>query len=212
MDVSDTGVGIPAAELERVFEPFEQVRGHERYIGHGLGLAITRQLVELMGGSIALESDLGRGTRVAVRLPLVPTAAPAPVDGALERSARASAAAVLVVDDNEINLRVAAALVRRAGFQVQLARDGREALRAVETQPFALVLMDCHMPEMDGFEATRCIRLLNSPARTTPIIAVTANALPEERERCLAAGMNACATKPLTLADLERAFGEALSA
>jgi len=210
LTVTDTGVGIAPAALERIFEPFERAHPDARVAGHGLGLAITRQLVELMQGTIGITSQVGRGTSISVRLPLRP--APAPLHQSAELPADRHERAVLVVDDNEVSLRVAAALVRRSGFQVVVARTGEEALKAVAERPFALVLMDCHMPQMDGFEATRRIRMLPGAAATTPVVAVTASAMPEEHEDCLAAGMNASTVKPLTLDALERVIARSLSA
>ena len=106
---------------------------------------------------------------------------------------------VLVVDDNDINLFVAVSLLKKAGYRTTTAKSGLEAVTAVASTDFDAVLMDCHMPELDGFEATRRIRRLASPRGTTPIIALTASVLDEELDRCLEAGMNTCLTKPVTL-------------
>jgi CheY-like chemotaxis protein len=113
-----------------------------------------------------------------------------------------------VVDDNPINLRVACGLVEKAGYRTVTATNGAEALAAVQAQPVFLVLMDCHMPVMDGYEATGRIRALESDVAMVPVIALTASAMPEELERCRQAGMNDCLIKPVTLAMLERALGQ----
>lgn len=212
--VRDTGVGIPADAMARLFSPFEQAhRARKNQPGSGLGLAITRQLVTLMGGTVELASTVGEGTRATIRLPLeLASPRPATIEAPQAKaSGAAPQRAVLVVDDNEINLRVALALVRRAGYRAYAAIDGREAIEAVRERDFDFVLMDCHMPEMDGFEATRHIRALGGGRGRVPIIAVTASALAEEHEACLAAGMDACTTKPLTLDALEKVFATARS-
>jgi len=129
-----------------------------------------------------------------------------PTLGAASAAPRADSRRVLIVDDNQINLSVASALVRKAGFEVAVATDGVEALEAVSQTTYALVLMDCHMPRMDGFEATTRIRALPSPAARTPIVALTASAMPEELEACRRAGMVHCLTKPLRMAELTEAL------
>jgi len=212
--VRDTGIGIPADAIARVFAPFEQAHRTKKQPGSGLGLAITRQLVTLMGGTVELTSTVGTGTRACVRLPLI-IGAPRPATIEVPLRAPVSEGdrqrTVLVVDDNEINLRVAMALVRRAGYRAHAAMDGAQAIEAVRDVTFDVVLMDCHMPELDGLEATRRIRALGGERSRVPIIAVTASALAEEHEACLASGMDACTTKPLTLETLERVFAQVLA-
>jgi signal transduction histidine kinase/ActR/RegA family two-component response regulator len=210
-EVKDTGVGIPAHVLPRLFSPFTQGEAGitRRYGGTGLGLSLCRELVKLMGGDIQLESREGEGTTVSFELPLaaglgalltpVPEVTAPPSAGALP---------VLVVDDNPINLRVACGLVEKAGYRTLIATNGLEAVKAVQAQPVALVLMDCHMPEMDGYEATERIRALDSDVAMVPIIALTASAMPEELERCRKAGMNDCLVKPVSLEQLERTLAQ----
>jgi len=134
---------------------------------------------------------------------------PHPTPGAPARSFRGR---VLVVDDNEVNLRVAQALVERTGCDVDVARDGLQAVHAVEADAYALVLMDCHMPVLDGFDATRRIRALPGALARLPVVALTASALPEELAECRLAGMDDCLTKPLALAQLQRVLAAYLPA
>ncbi len=209
LTISDTGIGIPPEALGRLFQPFEQAHGEYRahFGGSGLGLAITRQLVDLLGGTIEVTSRVGKGSTFTVTLPLVEAAVPAPqrapeLGGPVWSGPRD----VLVVDDNEVNRFVAATLVSRAGFVPHVAKEGREALSQMQERAFAFVLMDCVMPGMDGFEATRRIRALDAPARDTPIIALTASVMPEDRAQCIAAGMDGFAQKPLTSEGLMEAI------
>jgi CheY-like chemotaxis protein len=206
LTVSDQGVGIAPDVLARLFQPFEQgdVSTTRRFGGSGLGLALSRQLVEAMQGTITVSSQPGQGSLFTVDVPLVPSeevTAPASRDTAVA----ATDLLVLVVDDNPINLKVAQGLVERAGYRVQVARDGQEAVDAAAAQDFALVLMDCQMPEMDGLEATRRIRASARNA-STPIIAVTASGLAEQVEECRLAGMNDVLVKPVSLEQIKRAL------
>jgi signal transduction histidine kinase/CheY-like chemotaxis protein len=211
-EVQDTGIGISPQVLPRLFSPFTQAEAGitRRFGGTGLGLVLCKELVTLMGGSITVESAEGRGTtvRVDVALPQShaaladePTAPVKPLD-------RATALPVLVVDDNPINLKVACGLVEKAGYRPLTARNGREALEVVQAQPLALVLMDCHMPVMDGYEATEQIRSLDSDVSLLPVIALTASAMPEELERCRRSGMNDCLVKPVSLEVLQRVLDQ----
>jgi len=200
--VRDTGVGIRAETLPRLFLPFEQgdSAANRRHGGIGLGLAIAKQLVTLLGGELRIDTAPGRGSTFAFRLRLPRATSPAAVTPATGLgAARASAGyPVLVVDDNPINLKVASALVTRAGFTVETAADGEEALQAVRSRRFAAVLMDCHMPVLDGFECSRRILALGGEAARTPIIAVSASAAPDDLETCRAAGMCDFVAKPLS--------------
>ena len=160
-----------------------------------------------MGGTLTVRSHVGSGSVFTVDSPLVLAeveAAPAlPVfQGA------ASSRRVLVVDDNPVNLLVARGLVEKAGYSVEVARNGREAVDAVGREDFALVLMDCQMPEMDGLEATRQIRASGNRS-STPIVALTASGLPEELAACRAAGMDDCLVKPVSASMLQRALSRA---
>jgi two-component system sensor histidine kinase/response regulator len=209
-EVSDTGIGIAADDIGRLFQPFEQLDGSStrRAGGTGLGLAICRQIVGLMGGSIDVESRPGEGSRFRVALPLRPTTAtvlqpPLPLpaatatDGAPLRGRR-----LLLVEDNELNRIVATELLRDvAGAEVETSHNGRAALERLRTRSFDAVLMDLQMPEMDGIAATIALRAEPGHA-TLPVIAMTAHALSEDRARCLAAGMNDFIGKPFDPAEL----------
>ena len=214
--VEDTGPGIPQDQQARIFEAFAQGDGTmaRRYGGTGLGLAISRHLCELMGGSISVRSTPGQGAtfRFTARFALAGATAPAPGDapeqgGAeeLEPEQVGSGMRVLLVEDNRVNLRVAMGMLGRIGCSVDTASNGREAVAILAMESYDLVLMDCHMPEMDGFEATAAIRAAEAPGgRRMPIVALTANAIEGDRERCLAAGMDDYLAKPIRLADLRQ--------
>lgn len=205
--VLDTGVGIPPEQLPRLFQPFTQF-GNERARrgGAGLGLAISAQLVNLMGGTLSVESQPGRGSTFTLRLPVQRVVAPASAPVPAMAPEPSSSLQVLVAEDNEINQQVALHLLRVLGHHVTVVANGREAVQAVQNHPFDVVLMDLQMPEMDGEEATRQIRALGDQTRQPRIIALTAYALAELRERCLAAGMDGFLTKPVRLQDLRAAL------
>lgn len=200
--VTDTGVGVEDGMAARLFQAFEQ--GGQHVGGSGLGLAISKRLVERMGGSIAFTSAVGKGSVFTVRLPLheVDVPAGAAVSDAVPEVGLPPLR-VLVVDDNDINLRVATALLEKAGCVPTPLTDGAAAIAAVREGDFDAVLMDCQMPGVDGFEATRRIRALGGVRGHVPIIALTASVLPEEIERCRAAGMDDWLGKPVTLAMLK---------
>ena len=209
-EVKDTGIGIAKDVLPRLFSAFAQAEAGitRRYGGTGLGLALSRELVALMGGTLGVESLEGKGTTLRFTIALTPSVG-ALVEAPEVPAVRPSADVhpVLVVDDNPINLRVACGLVEKAGYRTLTATNGAEALGVVQAQPVFLVLMDCHMPVMDGYEATERIRALDGDVAMVPVIALTASAMPEELERCRRAGMNDCLIKPVTLAMLERSLG-----
>ncbi|MGC8883155.1 MAG: ATP-binding protein [Bryobacteraceae bacterium] len=210
--VRDTGPGISKDDLTRLFEPyFQSTTPGKTAEGTGLGLAISRRLVELMGGEMGCESQLGAGSLFWFEAPL-PAAAPAesrPAGGGPGRlPLRAS---VLLAEDNPINQMVSRKLLERLGCQVTLAANGAEALQAAQSRAFDLILMDCQMPVMDGYEAARRIRRLGGPMERTPILALTAHALEDERRRCLGCGMNDVLTKPVSFEALRQAIERALS-
>jgi signal transduction histidine kinase/CheY-like chemotaxis protein len=209
-EVVDTGIGISPQVQARLFTAFEQGDSSttRRYGGTGLGLSLSQQLVTRMGGEIRVESEVGRGSRFWFELALSTVDRPA-VPRAPSRTGGDRDERVLVVDDNPINLKVAEGLMRKLGYQVDTAADGREAVGAVERTAYALVLMDCHMPEMDGFEATERIRALPAPAGRTPIVALTASGREEDIEACRRVGMNAHLIKPVTLRALEGVIDDA---
>ena len=201
IEVIDTGVGIPAEVQSTLFDPFTQADTSvsRRYGGTGLGLAICRQLSRAMGGDIGVESTTGRGSRfwftVQCAVGERPQVASPPLQPAI--AAEADALNILVVDDTPIIRGLIAKLLSRQGYQPDLACNGRDAVAAVQSKSYDLVLMDMQMPELDGISATGEIRRLNGPARNVPIIALTANALVGQREICVAAGMNDFLTKPI---------------
>jgi PAS domain S-box-containing protein len=204
--VRDTGIGIAPEAAQRLFTPFTQADASttRRYGGTGLGLAICRRLLDLMGGTITVESAPDAGTTFEARVPLgVGVEAPArPAEPAPERHAPRSASGlkVLLVEDNVVNQKVVLAMLTRMGLAVTVAGDGQKALEAFADGGVDLVLMDIQMPVMDGFEATRHLRALERERALarTPVIALTANAMSEERDLCLAAGMDDFIAKPLT--------------
>jgi signal transduction histidine kinase/ActR/RegA family two-component response regulator len=206
-EVQDTGIGIPAEALPRLFQPFQQADDSttRRFGGTGLGLALCRQLVTVMGGRMDVQTTPGRGSTFWFTLPL--PAAPASPTEATSGPPKAKECApgllVLLVDDNPVNLKVGRALLQRCGCVVMTAEDGAAAVDLVRHRRFDAVFMDCHMPVMDGFEATQKIRGLSGEAGSTPIFALTASAMPEELQRCLDCGMNGFATKPVSVERLK---------
>jgi len=277
VSVIDSGIGISAEQLQRMFRQFTQADSSttRRYGGTGLGLAISKTLVELMGGTIGVHSQPGRGSTFWFTVPLgsaapqsaeaaMPAPAPRPelpaspllpaalppalpaallplppaamppippqtpqaaeipvLDAAVDApqsaptptptptpTSTANAVRLLLVEDNFVNQRVAVYMLTKLGHEVEVARHGREAIEMLSRSPYDLVLMDCQMPEMDGFEATRIIR---DPASSVldhaiPVIAMTANAFPDDRARALASGMNDFLAKPVDRAILTAAL------
>jgi len=203
--VIDTGIGIAPERLGDLFVAFSQVDGPStrRHGGSGLGLAIVRKLAEAMGGRVDVHSRPGGGSRFWVDLPLPAVAAPAPASPPAPPRDGAVGAAVLLVEDDQVNQMVVEQMLLQLGCEVDVATDGEAARRAVARKRYDLVFMDCHMPVMDGYEATRRIRADEQGACTrTPIVALTADALAADRERCLAAGMDGFMTKPVSTAQL----------
>ncbi|MCC6671097.1 MAG: response regulator [Planctomycetes bacterium] len=203
-EVEDTGIGIPEAAQARLFQAFSQADGTttRRYGGTGLGLAIARRLVELMGGTIGVRSVPGRGSTFwfTVRGALAPTvvAGTAPLPEERDEWPWAGRGMrVLVAEDNPVNQRLAAALLKRMGVEGVVVPDGRAAVHAFGREPFDLILMDCQMPELDGYQATREIRRRETGGTRIPIVAMTAHALQGARERCLASGMDDYLAKPV---------------
>ncbi len=205
-EVTDTGAGIAPEVLPWLFDDFVQAdsTSSRRYGGAGLGLAICRRLVTLMGGRIGAESGLGQGSRFWFTVPLHPGDAAQAVATTSLRPAgdRASRAGlrlrILLAEDNPINQEVAVGLLEQEGHDVDVVPDGADAVEAAAGADYDLVLMDMRMPGMDGLEATRQIRALKGPRGQVPIIAMTANALTADIERCLAAGMDDHVAKPVT--------------
>jgi signal transduction histidine kinase/CheY-like chemotaxis protein len=215
LEVIDSGIGVDPERLEQMFQPFVQadVSTTREYGGNGLGLAIAKELVELMGGTIGASSELGRGSTfwVELSLPEVATTQTVPVMGRGERVVRLSerrsnpdAALVLVVEDSPVNRLVAMHVLERLGFRAHVVNDGREALQALSTQRYDAVLMDCQMPDIDGYEATRELRRREDGGQHTPVIAMTAHAM---TERCLDAGMDDYIAKPVRSQTLGEVLG-----
>ncbi|WP_333656845.1 ATP-binding protein [Methanothrix soehngenii] len=218
-DVLDTGIGMPQDKLDRLFMPFSQIDSSitRRYGGTGLGLAISKRLVEMMGGRIWAKSDLGVGSTfsfaVKVKLPcmqsvqhkvkdLIPVIKP-PIEGHFQQARPLS---ILLAEDNAVNQMVLLQMLRKIGYQADLASNGFDVLAALDRQAYDVILMDIQMPDMDGFEATRRI-LARFPKKKRPrIIALTAHALNGDRERCLEAGMDSYLSKPVKIEDLQSAL------
>ncbi len=205
--VRDTGEGIEADQLERIFAPFEQLGGklRQRRDSTGLGLTISSELAHAMGGDLRASSRRGLGSMFELTLPLQPCDTPA----AAQRAARdpllpALQGRVLLVDDNPVNLLVAASMLDHCGVEVVQAENGRQALELLRQGPFELVLMDCLMPELDGFEATAAWRAeeRRMGRRRTPIVALTASTSPQDRAQCEAAGMDGHLQKPFDMQHL----------
>jgi signal transduction histidine kinase/FixJ family two-component response regulator len=204
-EVVDTGIGIEPVMLERMFEPFVQADGSttRKYGGNGLGLSIAKELVELMGGLIGAESEPGHGSTFWFELPMQRVTSVTGQTGRErgatpdEKRPNANAALVLVVEDSPVNRLVTVRVLERCGFRAHVVNDGQEALDALSMQTYDAVLMDCQMPELDGYEATRELRRREGDGRRTPVIAMTAHAMTGDRERCLAAGMDDYIAKPV---------------
>jgi two-component system, sensor histidine kinase len=212
--VRDSGIGITADQLEQVFEPFTQADNSitRRFGGTGLGLTISRRLARAMQGDLTVNSALGIGSVFCLRVPMAQAREqdlPGMVAGPVPGRARVSGPLrLLLVEDNPINQMVACALLEQEGHQVQKAEDGREGLRCWQLGGFDAVLMDVQMPVLDGLSATRELREIErrQGLRRTPVIAITANAMAEDRERCLAAGMDDYISKPFRREDLRAAL------
>ena len=222
--VRDTGIGIPADRFDQLFVSFSQIdnRRTRRHGGTGLGLAICRQLVELMGGTIQVDSAPGKGSTFTFDIIAEPLemsddllAASAVLETPLSKpvlngrpptAAEGLALKILLVEDNVINQKVAVRLLERLGYQPDVASNGLEGLRAVEAFPYDVVIMDVQMPEMDGLDATRCIRERVPSGCQPRIIGMTANAFEGARQECFAAGMDDYISKPFTIQDLAAAL------
>lgn len=220
--VRDTGIGIPEDKLQYIFGKFAQADSSttRQYGGTGLGLAISQQLINMMGGRIHVSSEPDLGSEFSFHLKMkqrtvsadprlardAASVAPAPDSDEQTTSTDATKSSpipVLLADDNEINRLVAGESLRQLGCDVTMAVDGQQALSLLESQVFDVVLMDCQMPVMDGYEATRRIRQLSTEGKDVPVIALTAHAMAGDREKCLQAGMNDYLPKPFALTILQ---------
>jgi two-component system, sensor histidine kinase and response regulator len=222
-EVKDTGIGIPAEKYDRLFKLFSQVDSSmtRNYGGTGLGLAISKMLIEKMNGSIGVESVVGRGSTFWFTAKFKKVQAPATISEAVPTEIAGSTPAapssplperktrILIAEDNEVNQKVALCMLKNLGFRADVAANGKEALSALESIPYDLVLMDVQMPMMDGYQTTAAIREEElQTGRHIPIIAMTANAMTGDRERCLAAGMDRYVSKPIIPEELLKALDD----
>ena len=211
--VTDTGIGIAQDARSSLFKEFSQVDSSvaRRFGGTGLGLAICKRLVDGMGGMIEVESEVGRGSTFSFRVPLrkgdplseTPVVSEQAED---ELPQFVRGGRVLVAEDNPTNQIIVVTMLEKLGLRVDTVANGAEAVTAVKSMPYDMVLMDMQMPEMDGLEATKLIRQLPGPLGRIPIVGVTANAFREDHERCIEAGMQSVVTKPFRWTDLTRAM------
>ena len=204
--VRDTGIGIPPSAQDHLFQPFSQSDASmaRRFGGTGLGLSICKNLVEMMGGRIWVESQVGKGSTFyfTVRLPLAKEL-PADFDAPVAVSAAAcTQLRILLVEDNPANQKLATYILQDRGHLVEVAGDGLEALCLTEQNNYDVILMDVQMPGMNGLEATAAIRKRENGGSRVPIIAMTAHAMKGDRDRCLAAGMDGYLSKPVNAQEM----------
>jgi signal transduction histidine kinase/ActR/RegA family two-component response regulator len=215
-DVSDTGIGLSPEQKESLFQEFHQVDSSptRKFGGSGLGLAISHRLAGLMGGRLWVESHLNEGSTFYFEVPLAATRAEARTNqpAAPPLLALPPGLRVLVAEDNPVNQKVIVMMLSQAGALVEIAENGRIAYERHQASPYDVILMDCQMPEMDGYQATASIRSLPGNASLVPIIGVTANAFAEDRDRCLRAGMNGYVAKPLSRETLIAALSQLIPA
>ncbi len=200
--IVDTGIGIPSQELNNIFGSFEQVdsSSSRRFGGTGLGLTIVQKLIELMGGHITVDSDVTEGSTFSFVIPLeIPSNTEAPPTLSNQNASPPPSAKVLVVEDNAVNLKVATAILKKLGLNAETAENGLIAVERIKSHNFDLILMDCEMPVMDGYEATLQIRQfeIDKNKHRTPIVALTANAMQGIEEKCLNSGMDCYIPKPV---------------
>lgn len=218
LSVSDTGIGIDAAHQSLIFEQFEQAEDSNSLTGTGLGLSICKRLVELMNGHISVNSELNKGATFLVSIPArlidKEPVAPAATTTGIEQVSRAkdvfSQLNVLVVEDNPVNQQVIEYLLQHIGCQVNVIDDGHQAIAALKQQTYSLILMDCDMPKLDGYETTRQIRAWEKAHghRAIPIVALTAHVVDTVRKQCYDAGMDNFLIKPATLPKLEELLAQ----
>ncbi|MEO7649342.1 MAG: response regulator, partial [Bryobacteraceae bacterium] len=217
IEVEDTGIGIAPHALRKLFQNFSQADSSttRKHGGTGLGLAISKRLAELMDGSVGVRSEPGRGSTFWALLPLVPSERPqesgvaaslAALDVALQSKAR-----VLLAEDNLINQRLFTRMLQNYGCDVDTASNGREALEMSSKNAYDAIFMDCQMPELDGYEAVAAIRVREAGKSRIPIIAITAHAMEQDRQRCLDAGMDDYLSKPISTPEVERVISKWLA-
>jgi two-component system sensor histidine kinase EvgS len=210
IQVMDTGVGIPKSDLPRITRPFTQTGDPPTNDnqGSGLGLAIVTRLIELMGGDLRIKSRENKGTTVSVLLPLKAAQEPMPQarDSKPGKGGDTSGMSVLLVEDDPVNMFMLQKMLKVMGHEVHQAENGPDALAALERRKFDAVVMDVHMPGMDGLETTRTIRESRKPYADVPILALTAHALNTDQEKILDAGMDGYLAKPATMEELGKAL------
>jgi CheY-like chemotaxis protein len=220
VEVTDTGIGIGAEALARLFQPFIQADSStaRRYGGTGLGLTISARLIEAMGGTIGATSEPGTGSTFWFELTLPVTEAgeqpgafvdhrgigvvPGP-DGVVPT--------ILIAEDNPVNQIIAARMLEKLGYLIEIVGDGQAALDAIEQTSYAAVLMDCQMPGLDGYEATKELRRRERGSARLPVIAMTAHSMAGDREKCLAAGMDDYISKPMRVGVLAETLERAIA-
>ena len=211
--ITDTGIGMSKEYKEHIFEPFSQERQYigSAHHGIGLGMSIVKGLIEKMGGSIEVESEEGVGSTFIIKIPFKIASTPDKVNKQTSEL-KIDGLNLLLVEDNELNAEIAETLLSDEGAAVTVAKDGSQAVNIFKEKPegsFDAILMDIMMPVMDGLTATKKIRTLNHPdAKKIPIIAMTANAFKEDKEKCLAAGMNAHLAKPIEIENVKKVLCE----
>ena len=215
LEVLDSGIGMSRSQLDKLFQAFSQADASttRRFGGTGLGLSISQGLVDLMKGEIGVESVEGQGSKFWFTLPLEVADV---TEGKTKASGEVAAPLprmegihVLVAEDNSVNQMIAKAMLAKLGITCEIVANGKLALEALQSKKYDLVLMDCQMPEMDGYEATRSIRLsAGSGFESIPIVALTAHAMAGDREKCLAAGMDDYLSKPLHIQNLAKTLGD----
>jgi PAS domain S-box-containing protein len=220
--VTDTGIGIESAQLQQLFQPFHQADSSitQRYGGTGLGLSISKRLTAMLGGTIAAASQLGRGSKFTFSIVTTAVAIPLVSQSTDQTSSHQRIAAnaqsanplrILVAEDNPINQKMLLTMLQQSGYAADLANNGIEVMTRLEQQPYDLILMDCQMPEMDGFEATRQIRQMVGRENWPMIVAITAQVQDDDRQRCLDVGMDDHLAKPMRLSNLHRILEQCIA-
>ena len=210
-EVKDTGIGIPAEVMPRLFQPFSQADSSttKRFGGTGLGLSLSKGLIDLMKGQLGAESTVGNGSKFWFTLQLENVVQEN--EAGIKSLKTPSEYRILMAEDNSMNQKIALAMLTKLGYHADVVEHGRAAVEALKTNTYDLILMDCQMPEMDGYEATHIIRTDNTLPNDIAIIAVTANAMKGDREKCIAAGMSDYISKPVKVDILKEMLERYLS-